>query len=372
MTPATPKRPRIAVNGRFLAQGAATGVQRYAREMVRALAALSPPWDGVLWAPRDIGAFAHPWLERDTSPLTGVGWELLRLPWLARRRGAEVLWCPGNTAPLVPRGTALVVTVHDAAVFAQPGWFSPWFRWYYRLLPILWRRAQRIVTVSEFSRSELKNRGLVGREQDIAVIPCGLTELPGSAPASPDRERLRVGRPYILALGSGNPRKNTPRLLEAWAGLPVTVKQGRLLVLISQPGDLYGRERQGRLPEDVIRRDYVTDVELAELYRGADIFIYPSLYEGFGMPPLEAMAVGTPVLTAGNTSVPEVCGGAAIYCDPYSVADLRDKLARMLLDAAGRQELSRRGRERAREFSWEHSARRLAEVLLEVCDRRGR
>ena len=125
-----------------------------------------------------------------------------------------------------------------------------------------------------------------------------------------------------------------PRLLLAWNKIPGSVKNGRVLAIAGKVDRVFSEEKFPTLPQDVIFLNYVPDDELFELYSNADAFVYPALYEGFGIPPIEAMSCGTPVLTSNITSLPEVCGNAAAYCDPYNVDDIAEKLSRLLTDKA--------------------------------------
>jgi glycosyltransferase involved in cell wall biosynthesis len=358
--------PLIVINGRFLAVRAATGVQRYSREMVQALLDIDSPYRWLIVAPHAASAGGLPGVRRDGVPLSGYLWELTRLPWLAREAGAALLWSPANTAPLVTGGLPQVVTIADAAVFAQPVWFTPAFRTFYRLLlPRLGRLARKIVTPSHFSRSELLKYRVVTREQDIVVVPCGLTAFSDPGPDVLQELGLAAGTPFVLALGPGDPRKNLARLLAVWADLPAGVKQGRRLVVVGRRGGL----SPGNTCPSVVWLDYVSDTHLAALYAHAEVLVYPSLYEGFGLPPLEALAAGTPVLASRAAALTEVLGDAALFCDPYSEEDMQAQLTRLLTDAALRDDLRRRGRERVGRFSWENAARQLLRVFQEVLGR---
>ena len=169
--------PLIAINGRFLTQ-VVTGVQRYAVEMVLGLLKLRRHYQIVVVAPSGRLISEVPNLVQDNFPIAGHLWEQVRLPWLLRKMKADLLWCPGFTAPLINYGVPLVVTLHDAATFAGPEWFSPAFALYYRfLIPLVCRVSAKIITDSEFSRQELIKYDMVGRPDDIEVVYCGLTPL---------------------------------------------------------------------------------------------------------------------------------------------------------------------------------------------------
>jgi glycosyltransferase involved in cell wall biosynthesis len=173
------------------------------------------------------------------------------------------------------------------------------------------------------------------------------------------------GRPYVLGVATLEPRKNLPRLVEAFAALPESARGDRVLALAGaagwQTGDTIAALR--RHAELVRPLGHVPDERLPALYRGADLFAYPSLYEGFGLPVLEAMRCGTPVVTSRRSSLPEVAGDAALYADPDDVDSIRNALARGLTDAAERERLVREGLARARGFSWDRTAAETLNLL---------
>lgn len=306
---------RLLVNGRFLTQPI-TGVQRYAREMLAALES-SDLTIGVV-APRGAGPLPGK-TERldDGSILKGHAWEQMRLSGWMRKWNADLLWSPCNTGPLSV--DAQVVTIHDASVFAGPEWFSASFRAFYKwLLPRLGRKVRVVVTDSEFSKSELVKYGVADAAK-IRVVPAGVGPqfAPGGAKGG-----------YVLFVGTRNPRKNLARLIEAWSRVPD--KGGRVLRAVGGAGRAFSREALPPIPADVKLEDAANDDALVALYRGADLLVQPSLYEGFGLPPLEAMACGTPAVVSRVASHPEVCGDAAIYCDPLDVADIARAIAKGL------------------------------------------
>jgi glycosyltransferase involved in cell wall biosynthesis len=356
----------IAINGRFLTQPV-TGVQRTALEIVRALdrrlakdPALRRRWSFRLLVP-STGARALPLRHIPTVAVGrrgGHAWEQLDLP--AHVRGDLLLnFC--NTAPLRGR---VVVTIHDASVFAVPAAYTRAFRlWYRTLLPLLGRRARRIVTDSEFSRGELARWARIPPARTTVVHLGGEHIL--DAPADPRVfERLGLaGRPYVLTVSSRSPHKN-------FAGIARAAERPELadVAFVAAGGGnarVFGGEaaaHDGRFHA----AGYVTDGELRALYEHALCFVYPSFYEGFGLPPLEAMVCGCPALVSRAASLPEVCGDAALYCDPHDAGDIARGIATLVGDAALRAALAHRGREHARHFTWDASAGRFLDLLAEL------
>ncbi len=360
----------VAVNGRFLADRM-TGVQRYAFELTRALVGalakrgrrfvvLAP--GGVL----DPRASQLP-VIRGTSRLRGYAWEQLELPRMLRDVGGALLWSPANVGPLLVREQLL--TIHDAAVFAHPEWFDWRFALANRLfLPRLAQRVRHVVTDSRFSARELARLGVV-RADRVTVIPAGVSPPVTAADALTDEPppAAREG-PYILSVGSLEPRKNLARLLAAWA---VAQERAELadftLVIVGTSEWLF---RDARFPRTATRRlrfaGYLSDDELARYYRHAQAVVYVPLYEGFGLPPLEAMAARVPVLVSDIPALREVCGDAALYRSPWSEAEIADGLREIVVNASLRARLRELGDARRAELTWDRAAEQLAALIEQL------
>jgi glycosyltransferase involved in cell wall biosynthesis len=233
-------------------------------------------------------------------------------------------------------------------------------------LPLAVRRAAALECISDSTRRDLVERFPTAAGK-AAVVPLAADERFVS-----DGPRTTVeGRPFVLGVGTLEPRKNLPRLIEAFAGLPDDVRGERLLVLVGALGwearetlDAFARHAH------LVRTPgHVPDAELPSFYRAADAFAYPSLYEGFGLPVLEAMRCGAPVLTSSTSSLPEVAADAAVYVDPTDVGSIREGLARLLVDTALCERLTRAGPERASSFSWDRTARDTLTQLEHVLSR---
>jgi glycosyltransferase involved in cell wall biosynthesis len=344
------------LNGRFLSQEL-TGVQRYAHELLARLG-------------HDLQVIRP---EAALSPVRGHAWEQFVLPRLCR---GKLLWSPGNTGPLMHSNQ--VVTLHDASTLDHPEWFSGKFaRWYRFLLPRLARRVRKVITVSEFSKRELVR--LCGiPEAKVVAIHNGIS--PRFQPATDEetaalRQRHGLERPFFLYLGSLEPRKNVSVLLDAWKKLAPRDSE---LVLAGAASHVFRERGFAELPPATRLLGRVDDAELPALLSAARCFVFPALYEGFGFPPLEAMACGTPVVTSNATSLPEVCGapfdpadaastGAALYFNPTDVTGLAAQLENvMALSPENAQRLSVNGRAQAARFTWESCAEQTAAVLREL------
>jgi glycosyltransferase involved in cell wall biosynthesis len=289
---------------------------------------------------------AHHGEGRGTTIYRDAVWYPLVLPRLARRARLDVLHCPTFRAPLAPPACPLVVTVHDLAVLRHPATFNPWTRRYSRLcVPRVARAARLVIAVSEHTKRELVEL-LRTPEEKIRVVFNGVADVFG--PDGPAESG-----DYVLAVGTLEPRKNLVRLAAATRRLGVELR------VAGASG--WGRVELGG--DGVRRLGRVSDEELARLYRGARCLAFPSLYEGFGIPIVEAMASGTPVVTSRGGATEEVAGGAAVLVDPLEPASIAAGIEEAV---ARREQLVRAGLERARDFSWAETARRTAEVYREA------
>ena len=357
-------RARVAVNGSFLRQHI-TGVQRYASELIKALRELGIE-DLVVLAPNGYPEerFFGYRVVRDSLPWHRHMWlwEQVRLPYLMRKSGAKLLWSPCNTGPLGVRRQ--VVTVHDAAVCANPAWFSRSLGTLSRLvLPVLCRIVINVLTVSEFSRDEL-TKYRIASKQKVFVIPEGVgNEFSATRPLRVDG---RASERFVLCVGSRDPRKNVLRLIQAWQLIDENMREGTKLIVAGGKARMFAEETFGEIPESVKFVGYVSDNELIDLYRQAEFFVYPSLYEGFGLPPLEAMASGTPVIASDVASLPEVVADAALLVNPYDIVGMARDMQMLLSNAPLRTELRKRGYNRAKEFTWPRTAQLTWKILAEA------
>jgi len=346
----------MIINSRFLTQRI-TGTQRTAIEISLHLRELMP---NVLFvSPKNIHhtKIANKLNTKTIGISVGHLWEQIDLPLYLRKLGNPLLLNLVNTAPLLYRNQ--IVTIHDLAFLRHPEWFSKKFYLFYRtLIPKIAKRAKKIVTVSNFSKKEIINL-LNIPSQKVEVVYNGISR---EFFLNPSLKREN----FILAVSSLDPRKNFENLILAFKKL--NLKKYKLLIVGSR-NKVFSNTKIQKLVKEISNIEftgYVSDEELIRLYQKAKLFVYPSLYEGFGLPPLEAMACGTPVVVSSVASLPEVCGDATYYVNPYDVNDIARGIETVLKDELLQKELIQKGLKRVKLFSWEKSAKKLLKIIEEV------
>jgi len=275
-----------------------------------------------------------------------------------------LLWSPANSGPLGLNRQ--IISIHDVAVLDHPEWYSRSFAGWYRFaLPQIARKSRKIITLSRFSKSRIIERLKVS-DGKVAVIAPGVGEPFKPQPLSSKwRNRLNDGRDYLLALGSRQPRKNLKVLLAAWPTI-----RGQWpnldLIIIGSHDRVFGPSKRDKPQDGVCFLDTVNDDELAKLYRGAKTLVYPSLYEGFGLPILEAMACGTPVIASNTPAHLEASGEAALHFKANAAEELIGALQRVLGNEGLRKKLARKGLARSRSFTWQRTARQIQKILQTI------
>jgi glycosyltransferase involved in cell wall biosynthesis len=363
----------IFINGKFTAQRP-TGVQRMARCNVQALDAViaESGIDDIRWVllcppNSDVPRLKTIQVYVGGPRMFGLHfWEQCYLP-LVSFKGPLISL--SGSAPLLHLNQ--VCTIHDAAVFDYPQAYTSAFRSWYRFL-FKWMGcfARRIITVSEFSRDRISVCLKIDKSQ-ITVVHNGAEHL--NAIEADDSIWRRLGleaRPYLLAVASVNPTKNLAALIDAFILLPHN--DVRLVLVGGENRAVFSSHGLSFEDARIVRAGPVSDAQLKYLYLKADALVFPSVYEGFGLPPLEAMHCGCPVLAAKAASIPEVCGNAAYYFDPHSLASLTAAMAALLDGKISRVELMSRGRERAQSLTWMAAGRSLFEQFITLKLRQGR
>jgi glycosyltransferase involved in cell wall biosynthesis len=383
---------RIGINALFL-QKPATGMGQHLLHLLQGLDSLDDKdQQYMLLAPRFRRAYTvrAPQLSdrfrevEVVSALARLGenveqvwWEQVGIVLAGMREKIDLLHCPYWSSPLwSPWPT--VVTVHDVIQFVLPEYaWRKISRVYFGLVSAGARRAQAVITVSECSKQDImKIIGLgperihvIGNAVDASLYPVRDAWLLANV-----RERYGIAPRFVLYFGGFDMRKNVPRLIEAYARLPEALRREYQLVIAGRyqhlGHPLYPDPRQTvrqlGLEGNVIFTGQIREQDKAPLYSAATVFAFPSLYEGFGMPVLEAMACGTPVVTSNVSALPEVAGDAGLLVNPYAPEAIGEALAELLESAARREDLSRRGLERARRFTWPQVAEQTVRVYKQI------
>jgi glycosyltransferase involved in cell wall biosynthesis len=353
------------------------GMGTYVRELVPALSRAEPSLEITLFHARFEAPAPEEWMAR--YPTVEVPASIRRLypTWATVRRPAlppelashDLIHSPVPAAvPPAGPNQRLVVTVHDVAFLAHRELFPIQWRTMYRAgLARAVRSADAIITVSRHTAEDLMRRRRVD-QQRIHVVPLAASLPHIGSDVEETLARLKVPAPYVLFVGTLEPRKNVVRLVRAFRRVAARGAPHALVLAgpIGWGHQQLMKELALEAPGEIILTGRTSQADLDALYRGAAVFAYPSVYEGFGLPVLEAMARGTPCVVSTSSSLPEVAGEAALPVDPRSVAALTEAIERVVNDRKLARRLSQAGRARAERFSWEETARRTLEVYKSV------
>jgi glycosyltransferase involved in cell wall biosynthesis len=367
----------IGVEGRTL-QGERYGVARYLVNLLRHMVEIEEENRYIVYlsGPIEPLGFSSPALEfRVLGRAPSITWRHLRLPLAMRHDRVDLHFSPSYFLPLV-KVCPSVVVVHDITFKVHPEWFIKDRR--FRFDQLFWRevkRAEGIITVSEHSKGDIV--------RILGVEPSRVTVIPEAAdeyfrPVKDEdrlvevRNRYGLSRGFLFTAGAIHTRRNLERLIQASAEASRRLdSELELLILgmpapFSPPVDIAGTARRCGMEDRIVQVDFVSDSDLLLLYNACGLFVYPSLYEGFGLPVIEAMACGTPVACSNVTSLPEVAGDAVVYFDPTKVEEIADAIVRIVSDGAFQEELREAGMARASSFSWRRAAQETLEVFTGV------
>lgn len=369
---------RIAIDGRVCAKR--RGMGNYTANLLRELAALPNNFELIVYVNNADAADAIPRHERIAVRVLNGGpypiWEQLALPRAVRRDKIDLLHSPANTGPLyIPRGTRHVMTIHDVMFLlplpSSPSLYQRLGRKYYALASRqVAPKADCVITVSEFSASDIRQHLKIKPER--LRVTHEAASVAAIDPAAAAAARAAIGCPadYVLTIGAVDPRKNTDRVLRVYGEL---VKAGRIDLPLVMTGveerwqSFYAeRCRALGIEARVQILGFMPEEKLAALYAGARVFLYPSLYEGFGLPVLEAMNAGCPTITSNTTSIPEIAGDAALLVTPTDNAAIAGALQKVLGDSALAADLRARGKAQAARFSWRKMAQETAAIYEEI------
>ena len=375
---------KIGINILFLVAGRGGGIERYLRGLIKGLQTIDRENHYILFTNKDCkGTFyltdnfeEHVCNVSARVRPAKILWEQLFLPVVARRKGVDVLLSTGNIAPVLHPFPEVTI-MYDLIPFIMPQTFTVVERLALKTLFYLTaKRSDTIITVSNSSKADIVRR-LGVDESKVKVVYGACDE--GFGKAEVDRQRLRrqgIEGSYILYVASRRPYKNIDGLIRAYRLLKDRYSIEHKLVITGLGGRadpaLFSLVKESGLEGDVIFTGFVPDEELPTLYSGAELFVYPSFYEGFGLPILEAMACGVPVACSNRTSLPEVAADAAILFEPSNIEEMAHSIHKILSEGALKEELIRRGRKRVEEFSWQKTANKVLSVLEETVKRRTR
>ncbi|HET7292093.1 MAG TPA: glycosyltransferase family 1 protein [Vicinamibacteria bacterium] len=355
------------------------GIGTYVRNLVRHLARLDHETTYFLFCDRqdasvlrDLAANFVPVV--DDSPGYSLK-EHVSIPLKLRRLGADLFHTPHYVLPLLCP-TRAVVTIHDCIHLLFPQYLPnrAALRYAQFMMRSAVRRSAVVLTVSEASRGDILRFFPEADAERVLVVPNAIDPAILDDPGEEEKERVceryQIRGRFVLYAGNIKPHKNLDRLISAFALLRRRGESDLKLIIIGDDASRHGSLRRTMeaegLRQEVRFFGFVPDRTLACLYRMASVFAFPSLYEGFGLPPLEAMACGTPVVTSRLSSLPEVVDDAALLVDPYSIDDIARGLFRILSDATLRADLVARGRQRAQAFSWEQSVEKIHAAYLKA------
>ena len=357
------------------------GIGRYTRGLVRALASMDSSGEYVLLVSKDAPADDFRWPENFRSrrlPLSdriaAILWQRLRLPIPVEIFSGplDIYHSPNYALPPI-RSSAAIVTIHDLSFWKFPEYAEPSLRAY--LMSVVQKstaRAEHILADSEATRQDVVDL-LCAPPEKVSVVYSGVEPRFRPVPdmVSGVREKYNLGdAPFVLSLGTLEPRKNFDGLVRAFGLMKRAHRLPHHLVIAGGKGwqydGIFREVEHSPYREQIHMPGFVEDEDLPAFYTAADLFAFPSHYEGFGLPPLEAMACGTPVVAAKNSSLPEVLGEAALWVSAEDEGGIAEGMARLLSDEQLRRSLIASGLRRARQFTWERGAARLLEVYQRV------
>lgn len=371
---------RIGIDARFFGPEG-KGLGRYTQRLIENLERVADDHEFVVFLRKENFDLYHPASPRFRKAPADFRWysaaEQLRYPSIIRREGIDLMHFPHFNVP-VATPCPFVVTIHDLILFRYPTlrattlhplWYGIKYAAYRAVIARAAWKARRIITVSECTKRDIV-ASLGVKPERVEVTYEAADPVPASAGGEPHDPAARgIVKPYLLYVGNAYPHKNLGTLLEVFKRM----REGGLaaqLVLVGKMDHFYGRlreeaDRLGLLERlDVVFYGFAEDGDLAELYRRARLYVFPSLLEGFGLPPLEAMRYGVPVAASDSSCLPEILGDAAVWFDPRDREAMRAVLLRAFGDEALRARLSAAGPERARRFSWKDCAERTYRIYL--------
>jgi len=304
-------------------------------------------------------------------------WNLFFLPFLLKANNIDLYFNPRYVLPIFKGNIKMVVTMHDmiALLFPEiwPGISGFRIRNYIKYSS---QRADIIITISNWAKKDIVRILNVPKDK-VKVILCGINKklfkpIPDLSMQRSVKRKYGIRKNFILTVGPLGTRKNHNRLIDAYSILPEYVKEDYQLIIAGEKKGTYNKllikASKTCLADDIVFTGFIPEKEIPMVINAASLFIFPSIYEGFGIPLLEAMACGTPILASNVSSIPEVAGDAALLFDPYNINEMANKIDRVINDKELRQKLVQRGFERIKKYSWKNTAKEILGVFEEVCN----
>ena len=372
----------IGIDARFAVHNR-RGIGKYTLNLIQNLAEIDIKNEYILYIDIDDSNNVLPkkdnFKTKKIFPSNYFLWEQISLPIQVKRDGVDILHCTGNTAPiLLDRRIRLVSSIMDV-MYLKDYTELPRSASFYQRMGRLYRKAvvprtvgriSMVLTISEFSKNDIMKHIPIFDNARVKVTYLAANEIfcqiDKTVALKKVRDNFGIEGRYILTLGAVDPRKNTELVIKKFIELKNESNIKEKLLIVGIPNwkqtKFYDIVQESNFKKDVIFTDFVSEDDLMLLYNGASIFLYPSLYEGFGMPVLEAMSCGVPVITSNITSMPEIAGDAAILINPRNSKELKSSILTLLNDEKLRNELRKRGFQQAKKFSW----KRMAEETLKV------
>lgn len=347
----------FVVNGRYLTQKA-TGVHRYAFEICNKLHEMGVDFHVAI--PQDINPdYKFSFKTVRTGSLNTHLWEQVSLPRYLKSIGSPLLISFTGCGPL--NYSNQIMTIHDVSHERYPEWFSKsYYQFYHFMMPRVGRKAHAILTVSEFSKSEIvATLGLDAGKIHIVHSNVPFHHKPTEEQILNYKREANTEK-YIIAVSSMDPRKNFVRLAEAFNN--IEDKSIKLYIIGMRFKAFNTPDMQKIVGQNIYLPGFVDDESLQKMYQNALLSVYPSLYEGFGLPPLESMTFGCPVINSDIPALREISGDAALYANPYDIKDITDKINLLLADENLQQQLREKGLEQIKKYSWEKSAKQVYEI----------
>lgn len=367
---------RIGIDARFAVRNH-RGIGNYTLNLIHGLAEIDSHNEYILYIDKNDSENILPkqgnFKIKKLLPSNYLVWEQIILPMQVKKDGVDILHCTGNTAPFfLSRSIKLVLTICDVMYLKNYSELPKSASYYQRMgrlyrktiVPRIASHLSMALTISEFSKIDIMKHLPEIDNNRIKVIYLAANENFGQVDKSSALQKIRnkfgIDRDYILTLGALDPRKNTELVIKTFIELKNESNINEKLLIIGVPNwkqtKFYNIVQESNFKKDIIFTDFISEDDLILLYNGASIFLYPSLYEGFGIPLLEAMACGVPVIASKTGSIPEVAGDAALLIDPRNGKELKESMLNLLNDEGLRSELIRQGFRQHQKFSWKKTA----------------